>query len=80
MSKHQNDRNDYMLFHSKLSADRMNAAYTKIKEILPSFQLGQQVQLEDLDIFLTKKYGAVKADWKENDTSTKTKVKTYNKY
>lgn len=80
MSKYQNNHNDYMIFHSKLSVDRMSAAYQKIREVLPAFQQGKQVNLKDLDIFLTKKYKAVKANWKDIDSCTKTKVKRYNKY
>lgn len=47
-----NNFNDYHVIHPKLSSDRMNAAYNKITYIIPAFQLGEQVQLKDLDIFL----------------------------
>lgn len=80
MSKQQNTRGDYVVFGSKLSAERMTAAYKRIAEILPAFRLGERVSLKDLDAFLTTKYRAEKADWKDIDTCTRTKVKRYNKY
>lgn len=65
MSKQQNTRGDYVVFGSKLSAERMTAAYKRIAEILPAFRLGERVSLKDLDAFLTTKYRAEKADWKD---------------
>ena len=58
----------------------MNVAYNQIRYIKPAFQLGEQVHLKDLDSFLSKKYRAVKADWKDIDKCTKTKVKRFNKH
>ena len=73
MGKHNN--NDYMVFHSKLSVDRMNEAYKQTREILPTFQLGERVQLKDLDVYLTKKYKALKADRKAIEDVQKPRLK-----
>ena len=75
-----NNACDYYIIHSKLSSNRMNVAYNQIRYIIPAFQLGEQVHLKDLDSFLSKKYRAVKADWKDIDKCTKTKVKRFNKH
>lgn len=72
--------NDLYIFNSKLSADRMNNAYKRITDYVPSFKLGSHISLKDLEHFLIGKYKAVQANWKDINMCTKTQVKRYNKY
>lgn len=74
------EQSEYIIYRHELSADRINKAYIQIKNIIPNFRFGEQVKLTDLEIFLSKKYRAIKAKWQDIDSCTKTKVKRYNKY
>lgn len=74
------EKSDYIVYHPGLSSDRINQAHHQIKSIIPAFGLGEQVLLTDLELFLSKKYKAVKAGWKDINSCTKTKVKRFNKY
>lgn len=74
------EKSDYIVYRPGLSSDRINKAYDRIIRIIPAFGVGEKAALADLELFLSKKYKAVKAGWKDINSCTKTKVKRFNKY
>ena len=71
---------DCIVVGGKLSAERSRAALERVKSVLPYFRFGEQVKLAELDRFLRIKYKAERADWKDIDKCTRTKVKRYNRF
>lgn len=71
---------DCFVVRGKMSAERTKAALERIVAVLPDFRFGEQVKLAELDRFFRIKYKAEKADWKDIDKCTRTKVKRYNRY
>lgn len=83
MNNKNNDKiggRDYNIFRPELSQDRALSAYKRIIAILPDFRIGESITLAELEKYLFKRYKAEKADWKDINNCTKTKVKRYNKY
>ena len=74
------DEDGFVTVTASLTAERAEAALRSINEVLPRFRAGETVTLTDLESFLTAKYRAQPADWKDIDKCTRTKVKRYNKY
>lgn len=74
------DMDDCFIIRGKLSCERTRLAIERIVSVLPDFRLGDQVILTELDRFLREKYKAEKADFKDIDKCTRTKVRRYNKY
>lgn len=74
------DEAEFVAVSSALPADRAEAALRSINEVLPRFRVGDVATLSELRIFLSVKYRASEADWKDIDKCTRTGVKRYNKY
>ena len=74
------DEAEFVAVSSALPADRAEAALARINEVLPRFRVGDVATLGELKLFLSVKYRAQPADWKDIDKCTRTKVRRYNKY
>ena len=74
------DANGFIAVKGKLYEERSRAALERVKSVLPDFRFGEQVKLAELDRFLRIKYKAERADWKDIDKCTRTKVKRYNRF
>lgn len=80
IGKNESDKSDYIIFNAKLSEKRITAALERIASVLPGFRLCESVTLVDLDKYLSERYKAIKADWKDINKCTRTRVKRYNGY
>lgn len=74
------DEAEFVTVSSALSEARSEAALRSINEVLPQFRAGDVATLGELKLFLSVKYRAQPADWKDIDKCTRTKVRRYNKY
>lgn len=74
------DEAEFVTVSSALSEARAEAALRSINEVLPQFRAGDVATLGELKLFLSVKYRAQPADWKDIDKCTRTKVRRYNKY
>ena len=74
------DEAEFVTVSSALSEARAEAALRSINEVLPQFRAGDVATLGELKLFLSVKYRAQPADWKDIDKCTRTGVKRYNKY
>lgn len=73
--------NNYTIFSKgNLTTNQFADTKKRIMKFLPNFNQNKQISLEELDKFLMLKYKAEKADWKEIDKCTRTKIKKSNKY
>lgn len=82
MSKKKDDfvLEDYYIVRPEISIETVNKAIAEIRKYLPDYKGDRSATLIELDAFLSKKYKAKKADWKDIDKCTRTKIKRYNKY
>lgn len=74
------DEAEFVTVSSALSEARSEAALRSINEVLPQFRAGDVATLGELKLFLSVKYRAQPADWKDIDKCTRTAVRRYNKY
>lgn len=71
---------DYYIIRPEISIELVDKTVVEIRKYLPYFKVNCRATLIELDEFMTKKYKAQKADWKDIDKCTRTKVRIYNKY
>ncbi len=65
---------------AELSREQAEDATERIAEFLPNYTAFAYVGLAELDMYLTLKYKAQKAYFKDIDKCTRTKIRKYNKY
>lgn len=70
---------DYYNLH-RVSMEIINSALVEIKKYLPEYKGDRCATLKELDEFMSVKYKAQRADWKDIDKCTKTDVRLYNEY